>query len=216
MTDAAARAAGSAGRLLMTAAAAFWLGWLLMPAVGITDAIRILEGVGAHRSEVAVSSVLHLVAAAALGLAVPGLARWRPAQGTRFVSLAASLLAIGACALAADAIFHLVAYEMTATGADPAQMAPVMQRLQSRDLPFVLPGVLSFFLGAGALAGGASQAGLVSRWNPRLHGIALATALAGILLAPPGSGRAIGLVVLGLVSASLAWVGLALERAGDA
>jgi hypothetical protein len=207
----------SAGRLLVTAAAAFWLGWLLMPAVGITDAARILGLVAGDRTGVVVSSVLHLVAAAALALAVPGLARWRPPDGNRFVSLAASLLAVGACAVAADAIFHFAAYEMAQPGADREEMTAVLQRMQSRDLPFVLPGVLSFFLGAGALAGGASRARLVSRWNPRLHGLALATAgVGGPLLAPRGAGRAVGLVVLGLVSASLAWVGVALARSRDA
>ena len=217
MSVAASETSESAGRLLITAAATFWLGWLLMPGVGVTDASRILELVAGQRTSVVVSSVLHFVAAAALALAIPGLARWRPARGDRIVSIAASLLAVGACAVAADAVFHFAAYEMAAPDADRAQMTAVMQRLQMRDLPFLLPGVLVFFLGAGALAGGASRAGLVSRWNPRLHGIALATALiGGALLAPLGAGRAVGLAVLGLVSASLAWVGVALSRARGA
>lgn len=208
---------GNAGRLLVTAAAAFWLGWLLMPGVGITDAAQILELVARHRTDVVVSSVLHLVAAAALALAIPGLARWRPPQAERFVSLAAALLAVGACAIAADAIFHFAAYEMAQPSADRQEMTVVMQRLQTRDLPFVMPGILSWFLGAGALAGGASRAGLVSRWNPRLHGIALAVAvIGGTLLGPLGWARAVGLAVLGLVSASLAWVGAELARAPDA
>ena len=217
MSGAASETSESAGRLLVTAAASFWLGWLLMPGVGITDATRILQLVSEQRTGVVVSAVLHFVAAASLALAVPGLARWRPPSGDRFVAIAASLLAVGACAVAADAVFHFAAYEMAAPDADRAQMTSVMRRLQMRDVPFLLPGVLSFFLGAGALAGGSSRAGLVSRWNPRLHGIALATALiGGPLLGPRGGGRAVGLAVLALVSASLAWVGVALTRARDA
>jgi hypothetical protein len=88
-----------------------------------------------------------------------------------------------------------------------------MQRLQSFDLLLIAPWILAFFLGAGALAGGASRAGWVSRWKPRPHGLAVATAVIGApVLGPRGGGRGVGLAVLGLVSASLAGVGLALGR----
>jgi REP element-mobilizing transposase RayT len=57
------------------------------------------------------------------------------------------------------------------------------------------------------------RAGLVSRWNPRLHGIAIAIAIVGgVLLGPRGGGRIVGLVFLALISASIAWVGVALRR----
>ena len=209
MRDWSAKTTGAA---LIAAATAFLLGWLLMPGVGVTDATRILDAVGANRGAVLLSSVVHLVSAAAFAVAVPGLAAIAAGRG-RALELAAPLLAVGACAISADAIFHFVAYEMTASGTDRVQMRPVMERLQSTDLAFLMPLVLAFFLGAGALAGGASRAGLVSRWNPRLHGLAVATAVVGgALLGPRGGGRVVGLLVLALVSASLAWVGAALVR----
>jgi hypothetical protein len=200
------------GALLIAAAITFWVGWLLMPGVGITDAALILDAVGSHRGEVLTSSILHLLCGALFALAIPGLAAI--AKGSnRALAAAPSLLAVGACAIAADAIFHFVAYEMTAPGVDRAAMLPVMVQLQTTDLRYLLPLVLALFLGAGALAGGASRAGLVSRWNPRLHGIAFATAVAGgVLLGPRGGGRLVGLTFLALVSASIAWVGAAVLR----
>lgn len=199
------------GWLLAGAAAAFWIGWLLMPGVGVTDAARIFELVGAARGQVLLSSAIHLLAAALLALAIPGLARLASPRGGRALSLAAPLLALGACGIAVDAVYHLLAFEMTADDAPREALLPVMQHMQTRDGLFVLPFVLAFFLGAGALAGGASRAGWVSRWNPRLHGAAVAVAvLGGLLLGPRGGGRAVGLAVLALVSASLAWVGIAL------
>jgi hypothetical protein len=202
-----------AGWLLVAAGAAFWLGWLLMPGVGVTDAARIFELVGASRDRVFASSVLHLATAAFLALAVPALVRLRPARGSVALSLAPALLALGACAIAADAVIHLVAYEMTAPGVDRSAMLPVMERLQSFDLALLAPLILALFLGMGALAGGASRAGWVSRWNPRLHGIAVAVlVVGGPLLGPRGGGRIVGLTVLALVSASTAWVGLGLAR----
>jgi hypothetical protein len=200
------------GVLLVAAATSFWIGWALMPGVGITDATLILESVAAHRSAVLVSSALHLVCATLFAVAIPGLARFA-ADGDRALRLAPPLLAVGACAIAADAIFHFAAYEMTAPGVDRAAVFPVMVGMQTRDLAFLVPMVLALFLGAGALAGGASRAGCVSRWNPRLHGVAFAVALtAGPLLGPRGHGRAVGLTFLALISASVAWVGAALAR----
>ena len=200
------------GAQLIAAAIAFWIGWLLMPGVGITDAAVILDAVGAHRDAVLASSILHLICAALFALAIPGLGRWAEGRG-RVLAAAASLLAIGACAIAADAIFHLAAYEMTAPGVDRAAMLPVMVQLQTTDLRYLMPFVVALFLGAGALAGGASRAGHVSRWNPRLHGIAFAVAIiGGLTLGPRGGGRLVGLAFLALVSASIAWVGAALLR----
>ena len=208
MTD----ASRTTGVLLVAAAAAFWIGWALMPGVGITDATLILESVAAHRVAVLASSALHLVTATLFAVAIPGLARLA-AGGNRALTLAPPLLAVGACAIAADAIFHFAAYEMTAPGVDRTAVLPVMVGMQTRDLAFLMPMVLALFLGMGALAGGASRAGWVSRWNPRLHGLAFAIAVtAGPLLGPRGHGRVVGLVFLALVSASVAWVGAAFAR----
>jgi hypothetical protein len=211
---ATARTTAVTGRALIGAAIAFWLGWLLMPGVGITDAGVIFERVGADRNSVRLSSIVHLVSAGLFASAMPGitlaLARVRAGWVGK---VAVRFLAAGACGIAADAVIHLVAYEMTAPGVDRTAMLPVMIQLQTTDLMLLMPFILAFFLGAGALAGAASRAGLVSRWNPRLHGIAFAIAIVGgIALGPRGGGRVVGLTFLALVSASLAWVGFAMQR----
>jgi hypothetical protein len=192
----------------------FWVGWLLMPGVGVTDAAAIFERVGAHREAVRFSCLFHLLSAVCLAIASTKIEISFPQRVDQLARFAGSALAMGACGIAADAILHLVAFEMTAPGVDQAAMLPVMVQLQTTDLTFVLVFFLAFFLGAGALAGAASRAGLVSRWNPRLHGIAFAIAVVGgVLLGPRGGGRAVGLVFLALVSVSIAWVGVALRRA---
>jgi hypothetical protein len=53
-----------AGASRVAAAALFWLSWLLMPGVGVTDTRRSFELVGARRSAVLASVVLQLVSAA--------------------------------------------------------------------------------------------------------------------------------------------------------
>jgi hypothetical protein len=115
---------------------------------------------------------------------------------------------------AADAVFHLLAAEMTAPGIDRAAMLPVMARMQSAGLLYIAPLILCFFAGSAVLALGFARAGAVPRANPGLLAAALALA---VILGPlasgnPGAGRAVGLAVLGLVSASQAWLGLALWR----
>jgi hypothetical protein len=197
---------------LIAAAVTFWVGWWLMPGVGLTDAAVILERVGAQRSAVRASTLLHLFSAYAFVMALPRIAGLDVAPPYWF-RVATGFLGLGACGIAADAIFHFVAYAMTAPGIDRSAVLPVMVTLQTTGLMYLMPFVLAFFLGAGALAGAASRAGLVSRWNPRLHGIAFAIAIiGGVLLGPRGGGRIVGLTFLALVSASIAWVGFAIRR----
>ena len=71
------------------------------------------------------------------------------------------------------------------------------------------------------LALGFARAGVVPRDNPLLLALAVALAVVGGSLAAgnPGAARAVGLAVLGLVSASQAWLGIGLWQrppAGDA
>lgn len=201
------------GQSLISAAILFWVGWLLMPGVGITDTAEIFERVGANRGAVRVSALLHMLCAFSLAIAAPSIAMLFPMRVRRMARFAASALAAGACGIAIDALLHLVAYEMTAPGVDRAAMVPVMVQLQTTNLAFVMIFFLAFFVGAGALAGSASRAGLVPRWNPRLHGIAFAIAIVGgVLLGPRGGGRIVGLTFLALVSASIAWVGIAIRQ----
>lgn len=208
-----ARTRKGIGFSLISAAILFWVGWLLMPGVGITDTAEIFEHVGANREAVRRSAFLHMLCAFSFALAAPSIAMLFPMRVRRMARFAASALAAGACGIAIDALLHVVAYEMTSPGVDRAAMVPVMVQLQTTNLAFVMIFFLAFFVGAGALAGAASRAGLVSRWNPRLHGIAFAIAIVGgIALGPRGGLRIVGLTFLALVSISVAWVGVAPRR----
>ena len=208
------REARWSGCLLIGGAVTFWTSWVLMPGVGITDAALILDLVSQSRHSVLISSVLQLCSAALLAVALPGLAWAFSKKRTPWISVGVILLSLGVCGDAADTIFHMMAYEMVGPGAERAQMVPVYQRMQEFDLLFLLPMIFAFFLGGLSLAVGIARAGLVSWWNPGLYGVALAVGILGaqIVRALGQSGRVVGLMVLALVSVSLAWLGIALTR----
>ena len=188
-----------AGAFLVAAALLFWASWLLMPAVGITDTQEIFERVAADAASVRASVVVQLVSAACYAPALVGVARLPEAARRGSLVAGAVLLLIGAMGSAADAVLHLLAVEMVAPGIDRAAMAPVMERMQGPNLALLGPLLASFFAGSILLALVGARAGLVPRWNPWLYALALpALALGG------------GLALLACVSASQAWLGLAM------
>jgi len=195
------------GWILLTAATLFWTSWALMPGVGVTDAAAILRLVSAQRGYVLASSILQLASAAFFALAIPGLATRLHTLQERW---AVALLSVGACGDAADAIYHQLAYEMTRPGVDQAAMLPVMQRMQSVDLLYLLPLILAFLLGCVVLAVTSMRSGLVTKWNPLLYLSIPLIVLTGRLFGAPS--RVIGLTVLAVLSLSLAWIGAALAR----
>jgi hypothetical protein len=203
-----------AGLLLLGAATCFWISWALMPGVGVTDATRILTLVSAQPERVLTSSVLQLVSASLFALAIPGLARRFPVARNSWPAIATALLAVGACGDAADAIYHQMAYEMVRPGVDRDAMVPVMQRMQSVDLRYLVPMIVAFILGCVALSIGAARSGIVPKWNPLLYVLALAiAAVLGPMANTIGiTSRLIGLICLGLLSLSVAWIGLGLWR----
>jgi len=119
----------SSGVWLIVASALFWLSWLLMPGVGLTDARQILERVGAHRDEVFASAVCQLLSAAAYAPGLAGVLAADLARSSRLVRVGAIVLLIGAMGSAADAIFHLVAYEMTAPALTGDALEIIMRQL---------------------------------------------------------------------------------------
>jgi hypothetical protein len=206
------------GLCLVFAAITFWLAWLLMPMPGTTDVAFILDQVAATPERVWLSVAVQTASSA---LFVPPLLVLARADGVGdswpgFAAL--SLAGIGATGLAADAIYHLLAYEMVLPGIDRAAMVPVMARFQAEDLVFVAPQLLALLLGLALLAFVAARAGLVSRAAPRLQLAALALALAGgvaVSVAGGAGRRALAMTVLGLFSLSLAWLGAALAGPGE-
>ena len=204
------------GICLAAAALAFWLAWFLMPMPGTTDVAFILAQVGATPERVWLSVALQLVSSA---LFVPGLLAFAVSTEPRSPRLgfaAASLAGIGATGFAADAIYHLLAYEMVQPGIERAAMIPLMARFQSADLVFVAPQLVALLVGLALVSLAAARAGLVPRANPRLHLAALGLAVVGGAFAnATGQGRrVVALCVLALFSLAVAWVGVALARPG--
>lgn len=189
-----------AGAWLIAAAAGFWLAWALMPAVGITDTQRIFELVAQHAAEVRASVILQLASAACYAPALVGATRLPEARERPAIVLGAVLLLIGAMGSAADAVLHLLAVEMVAPGIDRDAMAPVMERMQGPNLALLGPLITAFFAGSVTLSLGFARAGLTPRWQPWLY----AASLAALAWSP--------LAMLAGVSASQAWIGVALMR----
>lgn len=202
------------GWCLVGAALSFWLSWLLMPMPGTTDVAFIFEQVGATPERVFASVAAQMISSALL---VPGLLAFvgvPELRGSALGFASASLAGIGATGFAADAIYHLLAYEMVRPGISREAMVPVMARFQAEDLVFVAPQLLALLLGLGLVSLAAARAGLVPRANPRLHLAALALALGGgLAVGALGQGRRlVALGVLALFSLAVAWVGVALAR----
>ena len=189
----------------------FWVSWLLMPGVGITDTATILALVRENRSSVFISVILQLVSAA---MYAPGLCMVLVSEAARksiTVQAGGILLLIGAMGSASDAIFHLVAYEMTAPGITLDAVSQVMQRLQGNDPALLLPFVGAFFIGHALLVGAMRKSGALARFGFLvLVSAAPAILLVGVPIAHLGilSGRSVGLGFLAVVSGSLAILGL--------
>jgi hypothetical protein len=208
--------ARASGACLVGAAALFWLSWLLMPGVGVTDADQILDGVAAARTAVAASVVAQLVSAALYAPALVGVATLPARFANPGVHAAAIVLLVGAMGSAADAIFHLLALAMTQPGLEAAPLVPVMRFMQGSGLLLISPLVAAYFAGSAWLCAALARTGLVPRVCGWLHAIALAVAVAGAALSRIGAvpARVAGLVTLFLVSAAQVWVGVALIEPG--
>lgn len=201
-----------AGACLIGAAALFWIAWLLMPGVGVTDAAQILALVGPRRGAVATSAAVQLLSAvlyvpALLGVGAHSTLGVRP--GVRW---GAGVLLVGAMGSAADAVFHLLAYAMTAPGLDPEALVPVMSFMQGLGLLMIAPLILAFFVGSVWLSMALTHAGVVPGWHPWLYALALGVVAGGGGLAAAGviTPRTVGLSMLAVISAAQCHLGLGL------
>jgi hypothetical protein len=199
---------------LTMAATLFWVSWLLMPGVGVTDAGQILDLVSSQRPLVLASVIIQLVSAALYAPGLVAVVAEAGAAAPAALRRGAWLLLVGAMGSAADAVLHLLAFAMTAPGLDRTTLVRVMTFMQGPGLVIVAPLILGFFAGGVMLSRALAAAHVVSRWNARLHGMALGVAILGGAAASAQlvSARLVGLVVLGLVAAAQAWIGLALSR----
>jgi hypothetical protein len=186
-----------AGAVLIFAAVAFWLAWALMPDAGTNDAAHILAAVRINRDAVRWSVVVQLVSSVAF---VPAVVLTRPA--TSRVLVGACLVLVGAMGMAADAVFHLAGYYMTADGVAAESVLEPMRLMQTDGLRFLVPLVLPFLFGGWVFASGLRRDGRASRWPGRAFALAFAFALAGaVIVRTTGAGRhAVVLGFLGLIA----------------
>ena len=197
------------GLLLIAAATLFWLSWWLMPGVGVTDAAEIFNLVGSRRPYVMLSVITQLLSAA---LYVPALLAISDTSDRNGVRWGAGLLLLGAMGAAIDAIFHLLAYAMTAPGLERASLLQVMAIMQGPGLRLVAPFILSFFVGGVVLSIALAKKGTVPKSSAYTYLVVLGIALAGGAAAFAGivSQRVVGLSVLAAVSLAQAILGVEL------
>jgi hypothetical protein len=207
-----------AGISLIAAGALFWLSWLLMPGVGVTDAKQIFELVASQRPLVACSVVVQLLSAVLYVPASLGIVS-SPVLGSESqVRRGAGLLLVGAMGSAADAVLHLLAYAMTEPGLERGSLVPVMAFMQGPGLLLLAPLIACFFIGGAWLSSALARAGVVASGNARLYLGALGIVMVGGLLASRGwvPARVVGLTALGVISGLQIGLGIALlnRRAG--
>jgi hypothetical protein len=193
---------------LALGATLLWVAWALMPDAATNDAAHILSAVAGARASVRASSLLQLAGAALLaaGLAGEAAAEHRTRAG-------AVALLLGAVGMAADAVFHQLAFEMTAPDVTRAAVLPVMERMQSAELRPLIPLLALFLVGAVVLGAQRARRRVGPAWVARLLlGPALTVPLGVVGVQGLGAPRRIvALVNLGLICAGL--VGVAVDRA---
>ena len=204
----------NAGLLLIAAAVLFWLSWLLMPGVGVTDPTQIFELVAHKRGAVMLSVITQLLSAALYIPALLGISWGTGQMSNAGVRWGTGLLLLGAMGSAIDAVFHLVAYAMTMPGLELGSLLKVMAFMQGPGLRVVAPFILGFFVGGVFLSIALAKSGAVSKASAYMYLIALGIALAGGAAASAGilPSRVVGLSVLGAVSVSQALIGFELFR----
>lgn len=194
-----------AGWALAAGSICLWLAWVLMPDAATNDAAHILAVVASQRAAVHRSTILQLAGAALL---VPGLvAQGAPERRTRAGAIA---LLWGAMGMAADAVYHQLAYQMTAPGIASDAVLPVMTRMQADELRPLVPLLLMFLAGAVLLGLQRLRRRLAPAWIAGLlmapaATIPLGVAAVTVLGAPR---RAVVLATLGAICAGLAALGL--------
>jgi len=199
------------GYSLMVAAILFWFSWFLMPEPGTVDAAYILSAIAGQRGSVMLSAILQTLCAVAFipaALSVGG-------SRSKLVRVGAFLTLVGALGNAADAVYHQMAYEMTAPNIDRAAMLPVMNRMQTVQIRLLVPLVLSSFAGPACLCIGLSREGRGPGSVGRLFAVALGIGLIGAVAARTLdiSPRLFTLTALALFSVAMGWTGWEMRRA---
>ncbi len=197
---------------LAAAAVLIWIAWWLMPDAATNDATAILDAVARHRAAVHASALVQLAGAALLVPGLLGEVLARP--GARRAGT--TLMLLGAVGMAADAVYHQLAYEMTAPGLARAALLPVMVKMQTEELRPLTPLLLGFVVGAIVLGWQRRRDDGAWRWSTLALVAPLATSPLGLALVRAASlpRRVVVLAILAEICVGLA--GLAVKTAGDA
>jgi hypothetical protein len=195
---------------LALGAVLLWVAWALMPDAATNDAAHILTAVAAARAAVRASAILQLAGGALL---VAGLAA--EASGGRRTRAGAVAMLVGSAGMVADAVYHQLAFEMTAPGVARDAVLPVMAAMQTAELRPLIPLLLLFPIGAVVLGVQRRRRGVGGSWTARLL-------IAPAIIVPLGvvgrvafdlPRRFVVLTMLGAICAGL--VGAAVDRARE-
>jgi hypothetical protein len=185
-----------------------WTAWALMPDAATNDAAHILTAVAAARDAVHASAILQLAGAALLAAGLA--AETARERGTR---AGATLVLLGAVGMAADAVYHQLAYAMTAPAIARDAVLPVMIQMQTEELRPLVPLLLMFVVGAVVLGAQRRRRAIGSPWTARaLMAPALLVPLGILAVRALGAPRRlVALTTLGSICGGL--VGVAVDRA---
>jgi hypothetical protein len=202
------------GLLFIVAAASFWVSWLLMPGVGVTDPAMIFHLVSSQRSSVLSSVVVQLLSAALYVPALLGISTAGNRESDPGVRWGTGLLLLGAMGSAIDAVFHLLAYAMTEPGLESGSLLQVMAFMQGPGLRLVAPFIASFFVGSVFLSVVLARKRAISKVSLYIYAMLLVVLVCGVGAISIGivSARTVGLSVLAVVSIAQACLGLELYR----
>ena len=161
------------GYLFVAAAFVFWISWYLMPDPGTTDPAHILSIVKSSRSHVWYSVLLQVVSSI-MYVAALFLLTAATFSHKKIVITGLVFFGIGTLGLCSDAFFHLLVYYMTNICVQlQKNVISVMKFMQTDALLFLVPLLLSFFLGSLLLTVGLSKDRIVSSTPLTIHIIAI-------------------------------------------
>jgi hypothetical protein len=197
------------GVLLVVAAVLLWIAWALMPEGATNDPAVIARVMAGARGDVWLSAIVQLAASAAFAPAVLLLA----GRGTALTFAGGALVLIGAMGMAADAVYHQAAYQLTAPDLDTAAMLTPLGRMQREDIVSLAPLLLAFVIGAPTLGAGLVREGRAPPWVGTALIAAFVIAIGGAIGASQGAWSR-RLVVLGFFGAlGLAFAGMGVRLA---
>ena len=198
------------GCILMLAATGFWLSWFLMPDPGTNDTVHILSIVKQARGNVMNSVIIQIITSVVYVVALFLLTQISfPLRKTSLLGII--FLGIGSLGLCADAFFHLLAWFMTDNSVTiQKDVVTVMEFMQTTGVVFLIPLLLSLFIGSMLLAIGMNKQGLITKRSKFIIATAFLVGCVIAILNKLGiyGGPVPTLAILGIFAAGQGAIGL--------